>query len=110
MGVHAGRPLLTDEGYVDLSVHAVARICAAAHGGQILVSKEVRDALAGGLASGARLRSIGEHRLGGLPSAIGLYQLCARGLSTAFPGLRGVAKSRAARVQRPRDDSSARMK
>ena len=36
-GIHSGRPELTDSGYVGLSVHTVARICAAAHGGQIVV-------------------------------------------------------------------------
>src|SRR5262249_45208870 len=43
-GLHSGRPTLTDAGYVGLAVNTVARICAAAHGGQILLSEAARDA------------------------------------------------------------------
>src|SRR5262245_59896361 len=39
MGIHTGEPQLGDEGYHGLDVHRVARICAAAHGGQVLVSQ-----------------------------------------------------------------------
>ena len=38
MGVHTGTPLLTDEGYVGADVHRAARIAAAGHGRQVLVS------------------------------------------------------------------------
>ena len=38
IGVHTGTPLLTDEGYVGMDVHRAARIAAAGHGGQLLVS------------------------------------------------------------------------
>src|SRR5919108_4993692 len=38
MGIHTGTPLLTDEGYVGADVHRAARIAAAGHGGQVLVS------------------------------------------------------------------------
>jgi class 3 adenylate cyclase len=37
MGIHTGEPVVTDEGYVGLDVHRGARICSAAHGGQIVV-------------------------------------------------------------------------
>jgi class 3 adenylate cyclase len=36
MGVHTGRPLLADEGYVGIDVHRAARIMSAGHGGQVL--------------------------------------------------------------------------
>ena len=39
MGVHTGEPVVTDEGYVGLDVHRAARIAAAGHGGQVLVSQ-----------------------------------------------------------------------
>src|SRR5215217_1914394 len=45
IGLHRGRPALTDTGYVGLSVHAAARICFSAHGGQIVMSSAVRDAI-----------------------------------------------------------------
>src|SRR5438046_1926442 len=59
MGVHTGEPLVTDEGYVGIDVHRAARIAAAGHGGQILVSQSTRDLV------GAEelLRDLGEHRL-----------------------------------------------
>ena len=45
IGLHRGRPALTDTGYVGLSVHAAARICFAAHGGQIIMSSAVQAAI-----------------------------------------------------------------
>src|SRR5262245_49624757 len=38
MGLHTGEPVVTDEGYVGMDVHRAARVAAAGHGGQILVS------------------------------------------------------------------------
>src|SRR4051794_38651431 len=43
MGLHTGTPLLTDEGYVGIDVHRAARIAAAGHGGQTLLSRETAD-------------------------------------------------------------------
>jgi predicted ATPase len=57
MGIHTGEAELTDEGYVGVDVHRAARICAAGHGGQVLLS-EATAALVGG-----ELRELGLHRL-----------------------------------------------
>ena len=38
MGIHTGEPVVTDEGYVGMDVHRAARVMAAGHGGQVLVS------------------------------------------------------------------------
>jgi class 3 adenylate cyclase len=54
IGIHTGTPLVTDEGYVGADVHRAARIAAAGHGGQILVS-----AATAGLAEAAGLRDPG---------------------------------------------------
>ena len=70
MGVHTGEPALTDEGYVGIDVHRAARIAAAGHGGQILVSQPTRD-----LAGGDGLRDLGEHRLKDLTAPERIYQL-----------------------------------
>ncbi len=43
MGLHTGEPVVTDEGYVGLDVHRAARIAAAGHGGQILLSQTTRE-------------------------------------------------------------------
>jgi class 3 adenylate cyclase len=84
MGIHSGRPTLTETGYIGLSVHTAARICSAAHGGQIVVSAAARTA-AGALPRGVRLRSLGRYRLAGFPKTEWLYQVESEGLATGFP-------------------------
>ena len=92
-GVHSGRPTLTDTGYIGLSVHTAARICWAAHGGQIVVSAQTRAATRGSLPPSVRLRGLGRHRLPGLPRPQALYQVEAEGLLSEFPPLRPGAMS-----------------
>jgi predicted ATPase/class 3 adenylate cyclase len=70
MGIHTGTPLLTDEGYVGADVHRAARIAAAAHGRQVLVSSA-----AAALLGTDALRDLGEHRLKDLSAPERLYQL-----------------------------------
>ncbi len=70
IGLHTGEPLVTDEGYVGIDVHRAARIAAAGHGGQILVSKTTYD-----LARADGLRDLGEHRLKDLSAPERIYQL-----------------------------------
>jgi class 3 adenylate cyclase len=92
IGLHRGRPTLTETGYVGIAVHTAARISFAAHGGQILVSSAVEGALAEALDEGITLTSIGAWRFQGLPDAIALFQVGADGLVAEFPPLRsGVA-------------------
>jgi class 3 adenylate cyclase len=95
IGLHSGRPTLTDAGYVGLAVHTVARICSAGHGGQILVSAATRDALRRSRSPGVRFRSQGRHRLRGLREALSLYQVEAAGMRTRFPALRTQPSPRA---------------
>ncbi|HEX7172270.1 MAG TPA: adenylate/guanylate cyclase domain-containing protein, partial [Candidatus Limnocylindria bacterium] len=59
IGLHTGTPLLTDEGYVGPDVHKGARIAAAGHGGQVLLSAETRA----DLDTGDAFLDLGEHRL-----------------------------------------------
>jgi predicted ATPase len=70
MGLHTGEPLVTEEGYVGMDVHRAARIAAAGHGGQVLVSRTTYD-----LAGADGLRDLGEHRLKDLSAPERLYQL-----------------------------------
>jgi class 3 adenylate cyclase len=85
IGLHRGRPALTDTGYVGLSVHAAARICFAAHGGQVVMSAAVRAATAESLPDGASLRSLGAWRFRGLPEPVELFQVDAPDLLADFP-------------------------
>jgi len=87
-GIHTGRPTLTDGGYVGLAVHTTARICSCGHGGQIVVSAQARKVAQGSMPAGARLRSLGSHRLAGLGQPETLFQLHADGLPSRFPPLR----------------------
>jgi len=88
IGLHRGRPALTDTGYVGLSVHAAARICFAAHGGQIVMSSAVRAAVAESLADGVNLKDLGAWRFRGLPEPIEIFQVEADDLLSDFPPLR----------------------
>ena len=93
IGIHGGRPTLTDAGYVGLAVHTVARICSVAHGGQILLSAATRNAAGRARLAGIRFRSLGSHRLRGLREAQTLFQVEAADLPTRFPPLRALAAS-----------------
>jgi class 3 adenylate cyclase len=88
IGLHRGRPALTDTGYVGLSVHAAARICFAGHGGQIVMSSAVRAAVAESLADGVSLKSLGAWRFRGLPEPLDMFQVEAPDLLADFPPLR----------------------
>jgi predicted ATPase/class 3 adenylate cyclase len=70
MGLHTGEPFVTDEGYVGIDVHRAARIAAAGHGGQVLLSQPTRD-----LVAGEAVRDLGEHRLKDLSAPERLFQL-----------------------------------
>ena len=84
IGLHRGWPTLTDSGYVGVPVHAAARISAAAHGGQILVSRAVRTAVAETLAEAVELRELGAWRFQGLAQPMQLYQVCVADLPAEF--------------------------
>lgn len=85
VGIHSGRPTPAEAGYIGLAVHTVARVCAAAHGGQIVVSAAARAAVGTSAPTGVRFRGLGRHRLAGLPEAESLFQVQARGLRADFP-------------------------
>src|SRR5215210_3959998 len=70
MGIHTGEPQLTTGGYVGIDVHRAARICAAAHGRQVVVSETTQRLL-----DGVPLRDVGEHRLKDLGQPVRLFQL-----------------------------------
>jgi predicted ATPase len=69
MGLHTGEPLRTEEGYVGFDVHRAARIAAAGHGGQVLLSQATADL------AGPDVRDLGLHRLKDLSAPERLYQL-----------------------------------
>ena len=90
MGIHTGEPILVGQDYAGLDVHRAARICSAAHGGQVLDSQPTRELLGSDLPSEVGLRDLGEHGLKDLPGAQRLFQLVIPGLPADFPALRTV--------------------
>jgi class 3 adenylate cyclase len=63
MGLHTGEPLVGDEGYLGIDVVRAARIAAAGHGGQILVSETTRALLGNQLPDGVAVHDLGEQTL-----------------------------------------------
>ncbi len=90
IGMHTGEAALADGRYVGLAVHRAARISAAGHGGQILLSSSTRDVVEDDLPSGERLVDLGESRLKDVPRPERVFQLVAEGLPSEFPPLKTV--------------------
>lgn len=88
MGIHTAEPTVGEERYVGLGVHRAARICAAGHGGQVLVSQTSRELLRDDPLSEVSLRDLGPHQLKDLDEPEQLYQLVASGLAESFPPLK----------------------
>jgi class 3 adenylate cyclase len=78
MGIHAGRPTLTDGGYVGIAVHTAARVCAAAKGGQVLISRAGLASVGEELPAGVRVSEAGEFGLKGIGTQV-LYEVSASG-------------------------------
>jgi hypothetical protein len=90
MGVHTGEASRMAAGLVGLDVHRTARVAAAGHGGQVLVS-EASAALADkALPPDAVLTDLGVHRLKDLEAPVRIFQLSEAGLPAEFPPLRTV--------------------
>lgn len=90
IGIHTGEPDLEEEGYVGLDVHIAARVCGAAHGGQVIVSRTTRDLVGDDVRGGVSFQSLGSHRLKDVPSPEQLFQLLASDLPETFPPLRSL--------------------
>jgi predicted ATPase/class 3 adenylate cyclase/DNA-binding CsgD family transcriptional regulator len=88
IGVHTGQAVPAGGAYTGLAVHRAARICAAAGGGQVLVSQAtqmlIEDEEEG--EPGFTLVDVGEYRLKDLDRPVLLFQLAAAGLeATGLP-------------------------
>jgi len=85
IGIHTGAPTVTEEGYVGLDVHKAARIAAAGHGGQIVVSGDTRAQLGDAFV----LADLGEHRVKDFDQPIPLFQLG----DETFPPLKTISNT-----------------
>jgi len=88
MAVHVGAAELRDRDYFGNSLNRVARILAAGHGGQVLLSLPVEELVRDHLEPGVMLRDLGERRLRDLSRPEHLFQLVLAGLPSEFPPLR----------------------
>jgi class 3 adenylate cyclase len=88
MGVFTGEPIRTEDGYAGMDVHRAARMAAAGHGGQVLVSESSRRLVADDLPNDYALLDLGEHRLKDLSAPQRIFQLVTGGLPRDFPPLR----------------------
>jgi predicted ATPase/class 3 adenylate cyclase len=88
MGLHTGDAVRSGSSYVGLDVHRAARIAAAAHGGQVIVSDVTRRLVAYELPADITFRDLGEHRLKDMPAPERLHQVLGGGLLESFPPLR----------------------
>ena len=104
MGLHTGEPSVGDEGYLGLDVVRAARISAAGHGGQILLSETTRALLGNELPEGVTVHDHGETQLKDIQHER-IYELAVDGAPSSFPPLRAEApksagEALAERIQR----------
>ena len=90
MGLHSGEPARHEDGYIGLDVHRAARIAAAAHGGQVVLSDTTRQLVQSRLPADVTLRDLGWHRLKDIEAPEHIYQLVAADLDERFPPLRSL--------------------
>lgn len=90
IGLHAGAPALVGDHYIGLDVHHAARIAAAGHGGQVLLSQAVYELVRDELPADVLVRDLGTHRLRDLQRPERIYQLVAPDLPADFPPLRSL--------------------
>jgi predicted ATPase len=83
MGIHTGTPHVTEEGYVGADVNKGARIASAAHGGQVVISKETRELLT------LEVSDLGEHRVKDFAEPVWIYQLG----TERFPPLKSISNT-----------------
>jgi class 3 adenylate cyclase len=97
MGLHTGEAAVRGTTYVGLDVHRAARICSAAHGGQVLVSSATRELVAGATPNEeVMLRDLGLYALRDLGRPVHLFEVVAQDLAAGFAALRdGAARHRA---------------
>src|SRR5579862_5602882 len=87
MGLHTGEPQVGEEGYLGLDVVRAARISAAGHGGQILVSETTRALLGNELPDGAAVHDLGEQSLKDIQHEH-IYEITVDGASAGTKPLR----------------------
>lgn len=95
MAMHTGAATPANGDYLAPVLNRLARLLAAGHGGQILVSEGTALLLRDALPSGVQLQDLGQHRLRDLREAERVYQIVGPGLPSTFPPLKSLEPLRA---------------
>src|SRR5207244_10589422 len=85
MGLHTAEGVLGGDDYVGIDVNRAARITAAAHGGQVILSEATRALIERALPEGVAVRDLGEHRLKDIVRPEHLHDLIIDGVPSEFP-------------------------
>jgi class 3 adenylate cyclase len=88
IGIHTGRATVRDDRYLGVAVHRAARIAAAGHGGQILLSETTRKLLEDEDVESLEFRDLGAQRLKDFDRPVRVYQVVGEGLERDFASLR----------------------
>ena len=88
MGLHTGEPAVGEGRYTGFGVHRAARISAAAHGGQVLLSNATRELVEDDLPENVGIRDLGAYQLKDVDRPEQLFQLTAEDLPSEFPPLK----------------------
>src|SRR5688572_2442679 len=88
MGLHSGQAQVSGSDYVGLDVHRAARIAAAGHGGQVLLSQATYTLVENELPAGVTARDLGQYHLKDLRQPKQIFQLVIAGLQSEFPALK----------------------
>ncbi len=88
IGLHTGEPQVGEDRYVGMGVNKAARIGAAGHGGQVLISRTTRDLVEDELPPGVTVRDLGDRRLKDIERPEHLFQLVIEGLQSDFGQLK----------------------
>jgi len=101
MALHTGAAEERDGDYFGPPVNRVARLTAAAHGGQILLSRATQELIRDHLPAGAELRDLADHALKGLSRPEQIFQLVVPDLPADFPPLATLATRRGNLLAQP---------
>ncbi len=97
MGVHTGEGRVVGDQYESHTLNRCARLMAAAHGGQLVISGSTEELVRGDLPPGVELVDLGEHRLRDLQTLMHVFQVLHPELESEFGALRTVDPARRGR-------------
>jgi predicted ATPase len=90
MGLHSGHPTPHEDNFIGLDVHRAARIAAAAHGSQVVLSAVTWELAQPDLPDELSVQDLGFHRLKDIADAERIFQLTGPGLASEFPPLKSL--------------------